>query len=370
MRKIKVVHFVSIMNYGGIESLIMDFFRNLNRDQFQFDFIVNTNEVGDFDEEIKKLGGTIHKIQGNKNNPLKNLKSIYKILNKEKYDVAHFHISIATSFLNVLYCKLFSKTKIVVHSHSTDSAKTRKKLILHHLFKPVIYKLSNYRLACSSQAGEWMFNSKSYTVFKNAIETEKFLFDKKTKNYIKNKYDFHDKLVIGHVGNFTYPKNHDFLIDIFREIQNINKNTVLFLVGEGNLKKEIEDKVKKYNLESSVVFFGSTNKVNYVINCFDYFVFPSKYEGFGKVLVEAQANGIKCFVSDKVPKETKITELVTFYSLKNNSKYWAAEIMEANTVNNRKKYNASLNSSDYNVQKQIKKLQDIYLKLTGEFENV
>ena len=355
--KTRVLHVVPNMNVGGLETFIMNIYRNIDRDKIQFDFLEHYIEPSVYDKEIEKLGGKIYHFSlRNDNNIFKYIIELNKFFKEHKeYKIVHCHMSSINAILFVV--AKFHGIKIrIAHSHNTTTEKTVKGFIKKICASFVKYT-STVNFACSSEAGDYLFGSKGYTVIPNAINLNEFKFDIKAREKIKTELGIENKTVIGHVGRFSLQKNHEFLIDLFYNYQLENHDSVLVLVGTGELLERIKDKVRKLGIEDKVLFLGVRKDVNKLYSAFDLFVFPSLFEGLGIVLIEAQVNGLTCLVSDNIPKITKISNKIKYLSLEDKSS-WINEIKKSRKGSHQVKYNKLIDN--YDIKILVKKLEKIY----------
>lgn len=322
---------------GGLENLIMNIYRNIDREKIQFDFLVTREEKGIFDEEIKALGGKIYNIPHMSKVGYKKYTSILYNFFKEhsEYRIVHCHRDALCS----IYLNQARKANIpvrIAHSHNIRLSETRDiKGIITTLIKkccmPFTVKNATHHFACSKDAGEWLFGKKianeKLQIINNGIDTKKYIYDEKISRKIRSELNISkETLLIGHVGRFDIQKNHDFLIDIVNELKLDIPDFKLCLVGEGRLKVDIKEKIKRLNLEDNVIFLGIRNDINELMMAFDIFTFPSLFEGLGIVLIEAQATGLKSLTSDQVPKEADMNVgLLDFLPL-DNIEHWINEI--------------------------------------------
>jgi glycosyltransferase involved in cell wall biosynthesis len=352
------------MDRAGIETLLMNIYRNLDRNKIQFDFLVQTDKKNDYEDEIKKLGGKIFRIK--KLNVLKphkfytDLRKIFK--NHNEYKIVHSHLNTFSKTVLKAAKKENIKVKIA-HAHISFPG-FNLKMIIKYLFRVNINKYADYKFACSNDAAKWVFGKNAgYLLFKNGIEYEKFLFNNNIRNRIRKELGLSNSdILIGHIGRFNKQKNHDFLIEIFKEFQKKNNNSYLMLVGRGVLENSIKEKVKRYGLSENVFFMGIRNDVHKLMQAMDVFVFPSTHEGLGIVAVESQAASLPCLASNKVPKEVVIDQnLIDFVSLKDSPKIWVEKIMEKYKSNRKIIGITKLKKSGYDVKTSSTKLQDFYL---------
>lgn len=356
---IRVLQIVTTMNRGGLETMLMNYYRNIDRSKIQFDFLEHRSKESDYDQEIMSLGGKIYRISTL--NPFsstyrKELKQFFK--NHPEYKIVHCHLDCMSS-IPLSYAKKAGIKVRIAHSHNSNQDKNLKYL-LKLFYKRKINRVSTNLFACGDKAGKWMFGKSDFSVINNAINTKDFLFNQDISNRIRQKLGLQNKLVVGHVGRFNKQKNHEKVIDIFNEILKLNNNACLILVGEGNLKEEIKNKVSNLGLSNNVLFLGSRDDVNEIMQAFDVFLFPSLYEGLGIVLIEAQAAGIPCLTSDKVvPIEAKVTSLLNYYPLENNSNLWAKKTLDILT----EKYDTynEIKKAGFDIQNNTKWLEEFYI---------
>lgn len=343
-KKDKVLVYGMTDNPGGIESYVMNVYRNIDKTKWQFDFIVDWNEMS-YEQEVLDFGSEIYYIPAKSKAPIGHLAKFAKVLFLHpEYKIVYFNILNAGAAYSMVLPKLLGR-KIVVHSHNNMDDNMR----LHKIFKPILNRLVDKKIACSDLAAKYMYtNTTDVSVIKNGINTEEFSFDAKKRDEIRNNAGLQNKKVILHVGRIAPQKNPYFLIDIMRELKEISDDYVLVYIGAGPLEQPVKEYVQKLELTDCVMFLGARNDVCDWMNAADLFLLPSKYEGFGIVLLEAQVNGLPCFTSkDVVPKETDVNGLVKFIDLQKSPKEWAAEIDRCILTDNRIKYANSLEKTGF-----------------------
>ncbi|MDC3411850.1 glycosyltransferase family 1 protein [Terrihalobacillus insolitus] len=331
----RVLQIVGAMNRGGIETFLMNLYRNIDRSKIQFDFLVHTDSESAYDEEIRELGGRIFPIKPRRDGILNNRKSLEEFFKAHNdYKVVHQHLSSLTYIEPLKIAKKYGIPYRVVHGHNIRQGGSSVHRYVHWLNQLFVESYATDFFACSDLSAKWTYPERIYKknkfkIVNNAIESEKFKFNGKVRKEMRSVFGIaEDAFVVGHVGRFHPQKNHDFLIDIFREIHTKNNNSVLLLVGDGVLRSQIEKKISDIGLTENVIFTGVRKDVETIFQVMDAFVFPSLYEGLGIVLVEAQAAGLKCFTSNKVvPKDVNVTGLVRFLDLNKAPTYWAYEIL-------------------------------------------
>ncbi len=362
---LRILHIVTYMGRGGLETMLMNYYRNIDRSKVQFDFLVHRDFKADYDDEIESLGGRIYRIS--KLNPFSF--SYYKALNKffseHKYKIVHCHLD-CMSAIPLSVAKKYNIPVRIAHSHTSYQDKDFK-FVIKVIAKKFIHKYATTLFACSEIAGKWMFGNHNFELLNNAIDTKKYIFNEIIQSKVKCQFNLNNNFVIGHVGRFDPPKNHDFLIDIFNEVYKKDNTAKLVLVGSGDLQKTIENKVENYGLTHNVLFLCSRDDVHEILQAFDVFVFPSLYEGLGIVAIEAQCAGIPCIVSDTVPEDARITSEFNYLSLNSSAKRWAKEIIK---YKNFQKTDSSDNiiNAGYDISEKAKWLEDYYLEMSKQYE--
>lgn len=367
MKKEEPIRIAQIMGKwvgGGVEAVVMNYYRHIDRDKIQFDFICDDDSTRIPTEEIEKLGGKVILIPPYQK-IFKYHKTLKKVLQEGQYKIVHSHIN-ALSVFSLWAAKSAKVPVRIAHSHSTSNKKEWKKTLLKNMLRPFSKMFATDYFCCSELAGRWLFGNKTYDqgkvyLLNNAIDVDKFKYNEKVRKQKRKELNIKDnQLVIGHIGRFVQQKNHEFLIDIFNEIHKQNKNTILLLAGDGPLKEEIQNKVKELNLEKNVKFLGQRNDANELYQAFDAFVLPSLYEGLPVVGVEAQAAGLPCFFSSDMTKETKVLDTTKFIKLEETSKYWANKILNKSLNYDRQNKLEEITNKNFNINKEAQKLEEKY----------
>lgn len=359
---IRILHIVGKMDMGGIETLLMNVFREIDREKIMFDFLVHSNENGVYDNEIIKLGGKIFRITSRNESILKNRKDLEDFFNRTSYDIVHMHVSSLSYITPLIYAKKFGVSQRIIHSHSTKLLSNNLSKILHKIRKPYIGLYATDYVSCSENAGKWLFpksilNSNKYKIIYNGINIRNFQFNEQNRNEIRSELKIENKIVFGHIGRFSKIKNHDFLIEIFFEYHKVNPQSILICIGDGDTKSEIIEKCKNMKIDDSVLFLGVRNDVNKLIYCFDVFVFPSLFEGLGIAIIEAQIAGIPCYMSSEVPSEVIKNENVEIFDLTDDPKS-IAEKIRLNSLKRIEKHNKDLLMFD--IQNCVNELCKLY----------
>lgn len=359
---IRVLHIVSNMNMGGIETMLMNYYRNIDREKIQFDFLCHSSKQSDYDNEILQLGGKIYRLPKlNPINPIYTAKLNNFFKKHQEYKIVHSHRNAG----NGIILKYAEKNNIpirIAHSHINIQNRHNVKYLVWNYYKKDTLKYSTHRLACSKEAGKWLYKNGSFDILCNAINTKQYLYNSDTRKCMRKKLKIDKNFVIGHVGRFTKQKNHYFLLDIFNEVLKIQPNAKLLLVGDGPLLKQTKQKTKKLNLQNNIMFMGIRNDVPEIMQAMDTFIMPSLYEGLGIVNIEAQAAGLPCVISNAIPKECVITDLVTECDLNQPSKYWAKLILEKRNIKRQNKFNEILKAG-YDITSNAKYYENFCLSL-------
>lgn len=358
------------LNRGGIESYMMNYYRNFDRNKIQIDFVSIGMQKSVYDDEIESLGGKIYYVPKKSRNYLGYINSLRNIFKSGNYKIVHTHMDA----MGMTVLKEAKKCKIpvrIAHSHNTKHLTNNFiKLKINEYARKNINKYATHMFACSDLAGKWLFGESVYNqgrveIVRNAIDIDKFIYDKNKRYNLRFKYGIsNDEIVIGHVGRFDYQKNHEFIVDFFAKL-NSNKYK-LILVGDGHLKEKIKMKIRDKAIKNNVIIIDSCDNVNELYNIFDIFILPSHFEGLGIVAIEAQVNGIPCIVSSNVPKEVKISEHIEFLSIE-NTEPWCKMVDKCIEKNKSRIIDSEfVTNRGYNIKFEAKKMQEKYILLYKE----
>lgn len=378
MKKINVLE-VGPGDFGrsGLSVIVWSWYENFDHDKISADFISCSEAAPQYTDKIKALGGEFYYIseQGLIARQPAKYSAVKKAAAQKKYDCIHIHTSDALE--GYVYCAAAKRVckNVIVHSHSSGidcgsfkpDAAAKVKGILHRICRLLMRGDKITRFACSAPAGEWLFSDKcGFTVINNGIDTSKFVFNEAVRGKIRGELGLDGKFVVGHIGRFDYQKNHDFLIDIFNEVYKRNKNSVLLLIGEGELKEKIREKVHGLGLDEAVIFYGLASNANELYQAMDCFVLPSNFEGLGIVVIEAQAAGLKTICSDVVPKEAQITDLLEYMSLLESAEKWADKILTYSESYERADMSEKIENAGFDIKKSAEQLEKLYIGFGGE----
>jgi glycosyltransferase involved in cell wall biosynthesis len=364
---IRIAHIIGNWFGGGVEAVVMNYYRHIDRTRIQFDFLCSENSTNIPYDEIEDLGGRVYLIP-NYTKISKYQKELIKIFKENKYKIVHSHINTLSVF-SLHAAKKAGVPVRIAHSHSTTNKAEWKKNIIKQCLRPFSKIYATDYFACSELAGRWLFGNKTYNdgkvyILNNAIDVDKFDFNEEIRKKKRKELNIEDgTLVIGHVGRFVAQKNHKKLIEIFNEVHKQNRDTILLLAGQGPLMDKIKKQVNESGLKNSVIFLGQRSDINELYQAFDVFVLPSLYEGLGIVLIEAQCSGLYCISSREVPVIAQLTNLVEFVDLKMSKDKWATQILNNCTHNKREKHSREISNKGYNIFDNAKILQKKYYLL-------
>ncbi len=333
---IRILNLFTIMNRGGAETMVMNYYRNIDRTKVQFDFLVHRQERGAYDDEIEAMGGRIYRMCPIYPQNFGRYKKMLKVFFDEhpEYKILHSHMSELGCYAFMEAHKRGIKVKIC-HAHNAPvkgsmTPKEKAQLIFRDYFKKKMLPYSDFLFVCGEEAGNWLYgkqNSHRFVMMNNAVDAKKFAYSSDNRNQLRQELNIDGKFTILNVGRFNPQKNHSFIIDIFKEIKKLHQDSVLLLVGNGELEDEIKSKVNSLGLQNDVMFLGLRDDVHHLLSASDVFLFPSLYEGLPVTLVEAQSSGIQCFISDAIPSQCIMGEDITVIGLDKPAKSWAEKII-------------------------------------------
>jgi len=368
MKKILIFGYSSMI--GGVETYIANLLKYIDKNNFIIDLLVQDEITGINAERIKNNYNKILLVENFKKHPLKAYKSLKKIYKENNYDVIYMCLSTASSFIYALPAKKYiQNVKIIVHSHNGSD----KKIIQHLLFRRILNKKTDKKLACSKLAAEWMYGKKEVKkdkviLINNAIESDMFLFNENIRKKIRKDLKLNDnQFLIGHVGRFNEQKNHTELLDIFSELLKKDENFMLLLIGDGELKNQIITKSKEIGIFDKIIFLDAKKNIYDYYQAMDLFIMPSIFEGLPIVGIEAQTSGLKCIFSRNITDESNITGNVSFVELGNHTE-WCNQIIEKRnnyTISDRtnNKIIKSLIENGYDLKNETKKIENIFNSL-------
>lgn len=366
---VKVLQIGMTRNHGGLETYLLQQFRWLDRTKVTYDFV---NITGEYDivaqEELIAAGCNVYPVCSRHKNPLKHYYQWMRLLSRvhTQYDAIVLNTNSLEYVFPLFAARLFGISRRIIHSHNAgfeNKIGLLRKLLIG--FNTILLKHSaTHYFACSKAAGKWMFGDNTdFAVIHNAIEPDKFTFYETKRKVIRQQLALEDTFVIGHVGRFSYQKNHEFIIKVFAEVVKQKPNSRLLLigdyVGDDTYWKQCKAMVNEFGLADKVLFLGMRKDVPDLMQAMDCFVLPSHFEGLPLVGVEAQASGLPCFFSDTITREIGITEMAHFINL-GDAKVWASQILATKNAE-RKSRTAEIGKAGYDIKKEIQKIQQFYL---------
>ncbi|WP_289731704.1 glycosyltransferase family 1 protein [Thomasclavelia cocleata] len=370
---IRVLNLFTIMNRGGAETMVMNYYRNIDRNKIQLDFLVHREEEGAYEKEILELGGRIYRMPPiyPKNFTLykKKIKEFFK--EHPEYKIIHSHMS-ELGYFAFKEAKRQNIPVRICHAHNAPHGFDLK-MIVRNYFKHAMMPYITHMFTCGKEAGDWLFgkrNSSNVIMLNNAVDAKKFIYDFELSKKLKKDMNLENKFIIGHIGRFNKQKNHMFLIDIFNEIQKMDKSARLILVGMGEEEDRIRNKVKSLKLGESVKFLGVRSDIHQLMQVFDVFLFPSLFEGLPVTLIEAQAAGLPCIISDSITNQCVITDMVKKVSLDKSAIQWAEELVEFKDCAKRKKTLDLIIKNKFDIKENAQWLTNFYCKSINNLSEI
>lgn len=371
MKKIKILSVVPSLSFAdGITSYVMNYYRQLPEVEMDFIVTASTNKTGYYDEIIKN-GNKVEFIISNKISAIrKTIKEINTFFENKgkKYDIIHCHVP-NTGLFYLYFAKKHGIKIRIIHSHVNKSSDKILSKIRNDILSPMAVYYANEYFACSDIAGKFLFKNRDFYTINNAIDISKYLYSKEIREEYRNELNIKDKFVIGEFGRLCNQKNQLYTLEIFNEVLKIKKNAVLLFAGDGYLESKIVKKAQDMGILDKVIFLGVRKDLNKLYNCLDVFLLPSTYEGLGRVLIEAQANGLSSFTSKfVVPDTAKVTDLLHYISLEESPKDWANIIL--NNTKERQEQSLKIKENGFAIEIESKKLLTKYQHIMGKYGGV
>lgn len=350
---------------GGVDNYLLNFLEAIHGDGIQVDFLTNQVDVR-LQEQLREYESRLFPV-ARLWHPFQQYRQVKELIEREQYDIVYLNISTALQFVSMAAAKKCKVPRRMLHSHSSgndcESAGKRKLYnILHYICKQILYRLGNEYYACSKSAGYWMYpkniiDSGQFGVIYNAVDKKNFQFQNCVREEMRRELNVKDCFVIGHIGGFSYVKNHEFLLRVFQAVRVKCPDAFLLLVGSGNRLDKIKTKVSEKKLEEAICFLGWRNDIPKLVQAMDMFVLPSHFEGLPTVGIEAQSSGLPCVFSDTITKEVAITDRCRFLSLSDEPEVWAEEILKMRKYKEREKIIFTNNANNYDKEEQKKALR-------------
>lgn len=342
----------------GITSVILNYYRSMDSSNMQFGFVMPSGVEPYLRLQIEENGGTVHVVDGRTTHPMRYLKRLAAVIDSGHYDVVHAHGNSCTLALEMVAATRARARVRIAHSHNT----TCKHQTLNHLLRPIFERTYTHAFACGHDAGAWLFGQRPFEIINNGIDAGRYRPDAVARGEYRRRLGYRGEILVGHVGNFTYQKNHAFLVSVFDQLHRIDRRYRLVLVGDGALRQEVQGDVKRRGLDKAVTFVGRSREVPGLLQAMDLMVMPSRFEGLPLALVEAQAANLPCFVSDAITQEVAVGDGIEFLSLQLSSSTWASRIHERiNEVGFSRKLNSDQEKlAQFDIEGNAVRLKTLY----------
>lgn len=360
---IRILQIVPNMQAGGIETWLMNQYRCLDRTKIQYDFLVHYEKPFFYDEEIERLGGRIYRCSMREDsNILKYWKFLVKFFKEHpEYKVVHGHMP-SFSFIFMGAARYCGVPVRINHSHNSSHNKSLKGFV-EGLLTRFVKINSTHLFACSNLAGQYMYGKSKYTVIHNAVDVEKFRFNKSVRQEVRMELGLEDKFIVGHIGRFNLQKNHTFLLEIFKSFSEKRKDAILLLIGTGELLESVLNKVKSLGIEDKVKYIGVRGDTDRLYQAMDVFALPSLFEGLPVVGVEAQASGVPFLMSDTITREVGLINVAQFIPIDKGVDPWVEALCSVDGSMDRSEAYLQVAAKGYDIHEETKKIVGIYTDL-------
>ena len=347
------------LDLEGITSVIYNYTKAMDRTGLALSFLTYGDLKPSLRERFEPLGEILF-VSDRKQSTAAYVKDYFALLKERSFDVVHINGNSSTMLIEVLLARLCGVKNVMVHGHSTRTSHP----FVHEVLKRPMMWLSRECIACSEATGTWLYGNYPYTLLNNAVELDRFRFDERLRQHYREEFGIQDEYLIGHIGHFTEPKNHFFLIDIFAAFHKLEPASKLLLISDGPRFQQVQEKVAALGLEDAVIFAGRRSDVAGIYSAMDLFILPSCWEGLPLVLVEAQMNGLPLLVSDVVTKVAKCTDLLQYKPLEDGADSWAETLrqMLKTPPDRRADYRPVIAAKGFDIQAEAAKLRELYLK--------
>ena len=365
---IRVLNLFTVMDRGGAETMVMNYYRHIDRTKVQFDFLVHREQRGAYDDEIEALGGRIYRMYPIYPQNFARYKRDIRVFFKDhpEYRIIHSHMSELGYFAFKEAAKQGVPIRIC-HAHNAPHGFDMK-MIMRDYFKKRMMPYLTHLFMCGVESGRWLYgkeNENRFIMLNNAVDASAYTYNPAKRTEMRLQLELTDELAVGHVGRFNQQKNHPFLLEIFAALLKKEPNAVLLLVGGGTDMQRIQAKAQTLGIAEKVRFLGVRSDVTDLMQAMDVFVFPSLYEGLGIALIEAQAAGLPCVVSDTIPHEAYLTDLVDSESLSAPAEKWAEKILAKQAIP-RTDRRTEIAAHGFDITTEAVKLQEFYIKSVEE----
>lgn len=343
---------------GGKETYIINIFQAIDKQKYHITFVAYDQEIA-YEEMVKKEGAEVIHIPARSKGPIRHRKALDRLMKEKKYDVVWAHKTTLSA------CELLSASKKyqvpvrIIHSHSSSNMGGKFTYFMHSINKKRIFGIANEYWACSQTAAKWFYGSHEAQIMVNGIDLEKYKYDESVRNRLRKQLNIEEDFVIGHVGRFGIEKNHKKLLNVFKACKDKKENVKLILCGDGEERKNIENQIQELGIQEDVIILGVIDNVNEMLQAMDIMVMPSLFEGLPFALLEAQAAGLKCIVSDTVSVESDIMGWNKFLSLNVESEVWAKVILNENTSYERNVGYIQMKEREFDIGDIVRKIEEI-----------
>ena len=369
MNPIRIAHIIGKMRNGGVESVVMNYYRNIDRTKIQYDFIIDDDSSNpSLEAEIKDLGGKIITVPPYQKQ-FSYQKALYELFKQNKYPLVYSHINTLSIF--PLFAAWRAGVPVrIAHNHSTAGKGEFKRNIMKYSLRPFAKIFPTHLCACSVYAGEWLFGKRAVSsgkvqIWQNAIDVGRVAYNESVRSEMRKKLGIESRFVVGHAGRFMHQKNHKFLLEIFTELKKIKPEALLLLAGDGPLFNMFRDKVNELKLSQDVIFAGSVQDMERYYQAMDVFILPSLYEGLPVVGSEVQVSGLPMLCADTVTRETKFCDNLRFMSLNSSAGEWAEEAVKISQGHIRRDMSTYAKEKGFDIKEQAAKMSDWYCELLG-----
>lgn len=358
---IKILHVVSSLGGGGVESMLYNYYLHMDRSKIRFDFIAHGSSVGSLEDKLSNLGASIFHVTPKKTSFKRNVIEINKIIRNGDYDVIHCHQNFS-NFVPLLLAKWHRVPIRISHSHGCIRNNSFKIKIKNGFLKFLNRIGANYFFACGMEAGKWL-NGKCWKpndkniIMENAIDTNKFSYNQQVRDEYRKKLNVDKNIVLLHVGRFSDEKNHLFMIEIMKCLSKQNGKHILMFAGDGSKEEMIKTQVSEEGLENKIIFLGLRDDISALMNAADIFILPSKNEGFPVTLVEAQVTGLIALASDRVSPETALTDLIRYITIE-NANVWSDVILSLDLAKSRTSRAKEIKDAGFDIESKALKYSE------------
>ncbi|MBQ6928303.1 MAG: glycosyltransferase family 1 protein [Oscillospiraceae bacterium] len=366
---IRVLHMIASLDVGGSQTMMMNIYRKIDRDRIQFDFVIDRPEETYFAAEIRELGGRVYTLPAFRGTNAGEIKRDWNnfFYTHPEYHILHSHVrSYASLYLPVARAH---GVKTIIHSHSTSTGGGVKGAVKTVMQLPLRHQ-ADVLMACSRDAGEWLYGkracqSERFVLLPNGIDTERFILAPGTRERYRRDLGLEERFVIGNVGRFYDVKNHTFLLDVFQKIREREPRAVLLLVGVGPLQQQMAQKAVDLGVAEDVIMTGNRTDVPELLGAMDVFAFPSLWEGLPMTVVEAQAAGLPCVLSDTITREVDVSPLVEYLPL-GDAAQWADALLRRRERMDAMDAMDAIRRAGFDIRSSAQKLTEIYTALDRE----